>query len=893
MMSVTEHTSTPTTPAAIGLTGIEAEKLLAKLGPNTLPEPEPPSPLKVFIVQFRNPIIYILLLASGLSLATGRIEDALFILVVLLINASIGTFQEYSADRAAAALRKLEQPSARVIRDGVAGRIEAKRLVVGDLVLLESGDRIPADLMLVDASDLRCDESLLTGESMPVPKGRSVEGSSEETRNCLLLLAGSLVTRGRAKGVVTATGTATMLGGIAAELGRASSSQPPLVARLAKFTNALAVFVGLAALVLVVAGFMRGLPLHDLVMMSVGLAVSAVPEGLPIAISVALAVSMRRMAARNVIVRSMPAVEALGSTTMIATDKTGTLTSNVQTVTEIRLPDGTDIALDAHADLDRCEIRASGLDGDLVRERARRLLRAALLANEGSLVRRDDLWVTAGDTVDVALLAAGRKAGLGQEELNDRYPLAARIAYEPEHKYAASFHHGSDRIYVFVKGASEVLIEMADRMDVAGNAVEIDRASLLAQKEEMAARGLRVLAFAEGEVGATLTGSLGHAHLVDLVFLGLAGLQDPVRPEVPNAMKDCRAAGVEVVMVTGDDPRTAAAIAKDAGLAFHASQIVSGHDIDEAGRSGDQRLDEITREARIYARVQPAQKSAIVASLIRNGYIVAVTGDGVNDGPALKKAHVGVAMGLRGTEVAKESADLVVTDDNFASIVAGIAEGRSAYRNIRKVVLMSVATGAAEVLLFMLALPFGLPMPLLPVQLLWLNLVTNGIQDVALAGGRPEGDELAGPPRSPLEPVLDRTMIRRVVQSTIVIGGAAFLAFQWMIAHGYDVPEARNITLLIFVLFENVQTLACSSERRSIFSIDILRNRFLLLSVLAAQTIHISAMYVPWLSRTLGLSPITPLEWGLSMLMASSLVLVTETDKFFSRRRRDRSSRVA
>ncbi|TAX72982.1 HAD family hydrolase [Rhizobium leguminosarum] len=891
MMNLTAQTPAPTTPAVIGLTSIEAEERLAELGPNTLPEPEPPSPLRVFLIQFRNPIIYILLLASALSFATGRIEDGLFILVVLLINASIGTYQEYSADRAAIALRRIEQPSARVIRDGMACRIEAKRLVAGDLVLLESGDRIPADLTLVDASDLRCDESLLTGESKPVPKGRIVEGSSDETASSMLLLAGSLVTRGRAQGVVTATGTATMLGGIAVELGRASSSQPPpLVARLAKFTNALAAFVGLAALVLVVAGFMRGLPLHDLVMMSVGLAVSAVPEGLPIAISVALAVSMRRMAARNVIVRSMPAVEALGSTTIIATDKTGTLTSNVQTVTEIRLPDGTDIALDANSDLDKCEIRASGLDSDLVRERARRLLRAALLANEGTLARRDDLWVAAGDTVDVALLAAGRKAGLGQEELNDRYPLAARIAYEPEHKYAASFHHGSDRIHVFVKGASEVLIEMSDRMDSAGSVVEIDRASLLAQKEEMAARGLRVLAFAEGEIGASLAGSLGHGHLVDLVFLGLAGLQDPVRPEVPNAMKDCHAAGVEVVMVTGDDPRTAAAIARDAGLSFHAGQVVSGHNIDEAARAGDQRLDEITREARIYARVQPAQKSAIVASLIRNGHIVAVTGDGVNDGPALKKAHVGVAMGLRGTEVAKESADLVVTDDNFASIVAGISEGRAAYRNIRKVVLMSVATGAAEVLLFMLALPFGLPMPLLPVQLLWLNLVTNGIQDVALASGKPEGDELAGPPRSPLEPILDRTMIRRVVQSTVVIGGAAFLAFQFMIAHGYGVPEARNITLLIFVMFENVQTLACSSERRSIFSVDILRNRFLLLSVLAAQTIHISAMYVPWLSGTLGLSPITPLEWGLSMLIASSLVLVTEVDKFVSRLRRDRSS---
>lgn len=867
-----------------GLSAEEAEARLAEHGQNLLPAPQAPSLWVIFLRQFRSPLIYILLLAAAVSLAAGEAEDAAFIGAVLLLNGIIGTMQEYSAGRAAAALRALEQPYAVVIRDGQVQEIEARLLVHGDLVQLEAGGRVPADVSLVEASDLLCDESLLTGESLPARKRLPLPGTPPEGREAAMAFAGTLITRGRGKGVVTATGLSTEIGRIASEINKASISQPPLMIRLARFSNIIAWTVGIASIVLVAVGLLRGMAWSDLFLMSVGLAVSAIPEGLPIAISIALAISMRRMARRNVIVRRMPAVESLGSCTMIATDKTGTLTLNDLTVTDIRLPDGTDLLLDAGQDLDACEIRGSDLSPSEARNRAARLLQAALLPNEGSLSRDGDGWKGVGDTVDVALLAAAHKGGLTQDTMVETYPLVGRIPYEPDLKYAASFHRSGERIRIFVKGSAEILIDMADRMDTGKGVVPIERLTLLRQKEKMAEHGLRVLAFAEGEIRSGADETFGHHHLVDLVFLGLAGMQDPIRPEVPQAIRDCRAAGVQVAMVTGDDPKTAAAIAAEAGLAFRQDQVTTGEEVDRAEAAGQAALDELTRRVRIYARVAPAQKLSIVLSLARNGHFVAVTGDGVNDAPALKHAHVGVAMGRKGTEVAKESADIVVTDDNFASIVSGIREGRTAYSNIRKVILMLVATGAAEILLFLLAIPLGLPMPLLPVQLLWLNLVTNGIQDVALAGEKPEGDELARPPRRPKEPIFDRLMIRRILLSTLVIGGGGFAAFYWLLEQGYEVSAARNMLLLLFVMFENVQTFTCRSERRSVFSFNFFGNPLLILTVVAAQALHISAMYIPWFRDTLELAPISLSEWALMLLAASSILLVSELDKWRCRK---------
>ncbi|MCK3780971.1 HAD-IC family P-type ATPase [Ensifer sesbaniae] len=868
----------------MGLSQEEADIRLMQFGPNTLPEPQASSLLATFLRQFRSPLIYILLAATLVSLTLGDVRDALFIGIVLVANGVIGCMQEHSAGKAALALRKLEQPKSNAVRDGQSQEIDARLLVPGDLVLLEAGGRVPADIGLTAATDLVCDESLLTGESAPVHKTMLAVEATSEVHSRPMAFAGTLVTRGRGRGIVAATGAATEIGKIAAAIGKESLAKPPLMIRLDRFSQLIAWIVAAAVALLVLVGIARAMTPSQLFMMSVGLAVSAIPEGLPIAISVALAISMRRMAKAHVIVRRMPAVEALGSCTMIATDKTGTLTLNELTVTDIRLPDGTDIICDTGTDLDACTIRGDGTPPAEARERAIALLKAASLPNEGSLTREDSSWTAVGDTVDIALLAAAYKAGLPREAIEDDYPLIARIPYEPDLKYAASFHRHGDSIRIFVKGAAETLIDMADRMDMAGRAEPIDRDVLLRQKEEMAARGLRVLAFAEGETAIEADGGFGRHLLVDLVFLGLAGMQDPVRPEVPQAIRDCHSAGVDVAMVTGDDPKTAGAIASHAGLIFTEDQVVTGEDVRVAEENGQESLDHLTRHGRIYARVAPSQKLEIILSLARNGHFVAVTGDGVNDAPALKHAHIGVAMGRKGTEVAKESADIVITDDNFASIVSGIREGRVAYANIRKVIFMLMSTGAAELLLFLLAIPLGMPMPLLPVQLLWLNLVTNGVQDITLASEGPEGDELSRAPRKPSEPIFDRLMIRRIWQSTLVMGAGGFAMFYLLLEQGYSESEARNLLLLLFVLFENFQTLASRSERRSIFALGVLANPLLLASVVAAQTLHIAAMYTPLLNDTLQVSPISLTEWAVLLVAASSVLLVMEVDKWRVRR---------
>ena len=875
--------------ASQGLSQSEVDDRLLEYGANTLPSAKPPGIVRVFLRQFLSPLIYILLAAAVVSLAISDPSDAVFIGFVLLVNGIIGTIQEYSAGKAAAALRNLEQPQAVVIRDGSRQEIDARDLVPGDYVLLESGNRVPADIRLLEADGLQCDESLLTGESLPVtksPYGDKAAGSPAD--HSAMLFASTLITRGRGRGTVIATGSRTEIGQIAAAVSERSISQPPLMIRLERFSRTIALSVGISIALLVVIGLLRGSGLHELFLMGVALAVSAIPEGLPVAISVALAIGMRRMAGTHVIIRNMPAIESLGSCTMIATDKTGTLTMNRLTVTDACLPDGTDITFETGHDLNKAGLQiANGAgDSEAAVARARRLLLAAALPNEAVLRHGPDGWTETGDTVDIALLAAARKGGIVHDELAQLYPEVAAIPYEPDLKYAASFREMGNGIHAFVKGAAETVIAMCDRMATEDGSAPIDVATLLAQKEDLAGRGLRVLAFAGGEVAPGPDGSYGQKQLSGLVFLGLVGMKDPIRPEVPDAIAACYKAGIDVAMITGDDPSTAAAIAAEAGMIFARDQVVTGDMVREAEQAGEPALDALTEHARIYARMKPDQKLAIVLSMARNDHFVAMTGDGVNDAPALKHAHVGIAMGLKGTDVAKESADIIITDDNFASIVGGIRDGRVAYANIRKVIFMLVSTGAAEVLLFLLAIPLGLPMPLLPVQLLWLNLVTNGIQDVALAAEKPEGDELMQPPRKPSEPIFDRVMIRRILHATLFMTIAGFATFYWLLSAGYSEAAARNLLLLLFVLFENVQTFNSRSERRSIFRLPFFSNPLLLIGIVAAQGLHILAMYVPVLENTLKIAPVSFAEWGLLGLLALGLLLVMEVEKWWDRHHR-------
>lgn len=838
-----------------GLDRDEVARRQREFGPNTLPPPQMPSLAWVFLSQFKSPLIYILLAAVVVSLALGDVTDAAFIAVVLIANGSIGAIQESSAGRAVVALRRLERTRARVIREGTRHEIDAAELVPGDLVELEAGMRVPADLTLLAAHDLRSDESLLTGES------RDVHKRSEDAA-----FAGTVVTRGRGRGLIAAIGAATQMGLIAAEIGRRSLTEPPLMIRIRRLSTAIAYAVGVAIVVLVMAGLARQIAPVDLFLMAVGLAVSAIPEGLPVAISVALSIAMRRMANVNVIVRHMPAVEALGSCTMIATDKTGTLTMNRLAVTDIVLPDGA--RLEFHG---RASAQAAAATG--------RLLRTAMIANEGRLGAETDPALGEGDAVDLALLAAGRTCGLAEARLLDGRPAVARIPYEPDIKFAASFHREDERLVAFVKGAPESVMDMCVQAASAEGVRPIDRTDLLRLKEMLARDGLRVLAFAEGVVDAP-----GAQSLRGLTFLGFAGMRDPIRPEVPAAIAACARASVDVVMITGDDPTTARAIGREAGLCDDRARVVTGDEVATALGAGEAVLDRLVTGVRLFARIAPTQKLAIVLALVRQGHFVAVTGDGVNDAPALRHAHVGVAMGRSGAEVAKESADIILTDDNFATIVAGIREGRVAYANIRKVVFMLLATGAAEVMLFLLAMAFAMPMPLLPVQLLWLNLVTNGIQDVALAFEPAEGDELKRPPRRPAEPLVDRPMIRRILWSVLVMGCGGFAVFAWMIANGMPEAQARNLLLLLFVLFENVQTLNARSERHSLFARPPFGNPLLIAGVVGAHAIHIAAMFLPGLSTVLQVQPVGLWQW--TMLVTLALVLLAADEAFKWRTRR-------
>jgi len=860
-----------------GLRQSEVEARRVRFGANRLPEPESAGLLQLFFSQFLSPLIYVLLAAAIVSLLLSEFADAGFITAVLLINAIIGTVQEYHAQRSAEALRSLVSARAVVVREGESFEVNAVDLVPGDMVLLEGGAKVPADIRLSHEYDLEVDESLLTGESLPVEKNARAMCADDtplaERNN--MLYSGTLVNRGRGRGLVIATGIHTQVGHLAQAMQRGDTAKPPLILRMERFTMGIAVALGVVVLALAGVELHNGTGWHEVFLVSVALAVSAIPEGLPVALTVALAIGMNRMAKRHVIVRRLVAVEALGSCTVIASDKTGTLTMNQLTASEVALPGMQAWQVSGGGNEPVGSVLQAGRPlSDDMQFRLREITRAAVLCNEGFFGRRDGAWVSHGDAVDVALLVLGHKLGLTQTEGLEACPLKTSIPYESEFGYAATLHEIDGQDIVLVKGSLERLLPMCRDMAGEKGIVPLDAAMLERQAEAMAGNGFRILAFAHAVVPArTDLESFGRNDLQGLTLLGLVGMIDPLRDEVKAAVAACHRAGIRACMITGDHPSTAYAIARELDLAERPEQVVTGSRIREAEGLGEAELDRLVAGANVFARVEPSQKVAIVQALQRAGHFVAVTGDGANDAPALNASHVGVAMGMRGTDVAKESADLVIADDHFASIVAGVEEGRIAYRNIRKVIFLLISTGAAELVLFFLSLAFGLPLPLTAVQLLWLNLVTNGIQDVALAFEPREGNEMHQPPRRPAEPIFNRMMVERTLLSALVIGVLAFLTFQTLLAGGMEIAAARNSTLLLMVLFENVHAFNSRSESRSVFYHNPLANPLLLYGTVTAQLIHIAAMYVPGLNTILDIQPVSLLQW-LELLPVALLVLL-------------------
>jgi calcium-translocating P-type ATPase len=840
-----------------GLSAAEAARRLQQYGPNRLPEARQRGMLAVALHQFGSPFIYLLLAAAILSILLGHHADAGFIAVVLVVNGGIGFWQEWRAEIRVRALQTLVRGRIPVWRDGAVLSLDIEHLVPGDVVQLESGLKVPADLRLLEAEALEADESLLTGESLPVAKQAElpIAAAALLGDRTNMLFAGTLVRSGRGRAVVAATGRQSEIGRLSQAM-RGAGSPPPLLRRMESFTRHIA--IGVLALIALIAllEVLRGAGLADIFLLAIALAVSAIPEGLPVAMTIALSISVHRMGLRQVVVRHLPAVEGLGACTLIATDKTGTLTVNRLSVETLWLPGG-----------------AAGTRLLPQDARARDLVLAAARCSESHGIGVDHTGEEIGDAVDLAFLrlAMHFDYDAAMEAMDHR----GRIAYEPERRYAADFHSDGEALIAYVKGAPETLLALCGAEDWEPER----RAAADAAVQALAADGYRVIAVAAGPVTEPAAESLD-----GLVLLGFAGLIDPLRAEAPAAMRAAQAAGIRVVMITGDHPLTAAAIARSLGLLGSAAAdgaLVNGRQL-AALRHDRAAFDAAVLQARVFARIEPLQKLAIVESLQRQGHVVAVTGDGINDAPALKAADIGVAMGRGGTDVAREAADLILVDDNFASIVAGIEEGRAAYANLRKVILHCVSTGAAEIMLMLLATLCGLPPPLTAAQLLWLNLVANGIQDVALAFEKPEPDLLHRPPRPAHSPIFDRAMIEQVLLSGATIGLLSFAVYVYMLQTlGYSLVAVQGLMLWLLVWFENVHILNCRSETRSLFRIPLAANWLLIAGVAATQLLQLTAAQLPAVGPLLRLESVELHHVIWLALPALALTVVMEGYKLF------------
>ncbi len=857
-----------------GLSAAEAEKRLAEYGPNALPEKEGAGPLKIFLSQFGSPLNWILLGAALISLLLGEVSDAGVIAFIVLVNAAIGFYQEYRAERSVRALKKMVVASARVLRGGSESVIKAAGLVPGDIILLASGDKVPADARLLEANSLRVEEAMLTGESVAASKDTApvADEKAQIGDRHNMLYMGTAVVSGRAKAAVTGTGTATEIGAIAGLMEDTASVKTPLQDKFERFSRVLGLGLMGVGVVILALGVARGESLRDMFMTVIAVIVAAIPEGLPIVVTIAMSIGVTRMARRGAIMRKLPAVETLGSTTVICSDKTGTLTRNEMTVKavydgdELYQVSGTGYSPEGEVFCGR-----EACEGGR-REKLDKVLRAGLLCNESSVYREGGSWKVTGDPTEAALIVAAAKGGMKAEEEKKNYPQAGILPFESEYGYMATLHKAGSGSLLFVKGAPEFVAEMCPLE-------EARRKEIMAAAEDLASSGMRVLMTAQKALPAGA--ELRREDLKGLEFTGLQGMIDPARPEAVEAIAGCRKAGIRAVMITGDHAVTARAIGRELGIGGEDPRVVTGR---ELSTMTDEDLYGTVKDVSIYARVAPEHKLRIVSQLMKRGEIAAVTGDGVNDAPALKAAHIGAAMGITGTDVSKEAADMIVTDDNFASIYNAVVEGRVVFDNIRKAVFFLIPTGLASVLSIFVTMFAGLPLPYTAIQLLWINVVTNSLQDLALAFEPAEPSVYNRPPNDPKEGILSRVMLQRTLIVGVLIALGVLFNFKAALAEGLPIEEARTVAVTTMVFFQFFQLWNSRSETRSIFRVNPLSNPFLAFSMLAALVAQIAVVYEPAMQKLFHTTDLHEAQWIRILLTSSTVFLVVELDKWLRRR---------
>ena len=870
---------------ASGLTAAEAGRRLAEHGPNRLPAAAPRSALRRFLAQFANLLIYVLLVAAAITALLGHPTDAAVILGVVVVNAIVGFVQEGRAEQALDAIRDMLTPHASLLRDGRRLTVNAADLVPGDIVLLEAGDRVPADLRLIRARGLRIEEAALTGESVPVEKSLPPvgEGAALGDRTSQAF-SGTLVAAGQGMGVVVATGSATELGRISGLIGEVQQLTTPLLRQMDGFARRLTgVILGLAALIFAFAALVRGYDAEDAFMAVVGIAVAAIPEGLPAVLTITLAIGVRRMAARNAIVRRLPAVETLGAVSVICSDKTGTLTRNEMAVAAIETGFGRFEASGAGYAPDGSVTCAGEAPGPEAVPLLVALARAGALCNDAALREEPGAgWVVAGDPMEGALLAFAARAGQPAETIRLRHPRHDEIPFDSRHRFMATLHAGHDRAFACIKGAPERLIEMCDHQRGPAGDEPLDAAAWHARAEALAADGMRVLAIAMRDLPQGTEALAAEDVERGLVLLGLLGLIDPPREEAVAAVADCQAAGIRVKMITGDHAATAGAIARQVGLRGAAS-VVTGAELDTLN---DAALRERARASDVFARTSPEHKLRLVEALQAAGAVVAMTGDGVNDAPALKRADVGVAMGHKGTEAAKEAAEMVLADDNFATIAAAVREGRTVYDNVQKVIAWTLPTNGGEALIVVVAILLGLTLPLTPVQILWINMVTAVTLGLVLAFEPPEADLMRRPPRAPSEPLLSGLLVWRVALVSVLFTLGAFAIFAWSEWRGLSLEAARTAVVNGIVVLEIAYLFSIRYQRSTSFTWrGALGTRPVAIGVGAVLILQIAFTYAPPLQALFATRPLDPIADGAPILLVGlALLVLLEGEKALRRR---------